>query len=132
MRRGHGGRQRAVAGLDDPSMFGRRRARDQRQARHRGNAGQRLAAESQRSDALEIIQRGDLTGGVARERQCDFLGLNPDPVIAHSDQAAAAALQFHLDPFGARVESVLHQFLHHGRGPLDHLAGGDLTDECVG
>ena len=32
----------------------------------------------------------------------------------------------------ARVEGVFHQLLDHGRRPLDHLAGGDLTDECIG
>ena len=32
---------------------------------------------------------------------------------------------------GPRVERVLHELLHHGGGPLHHLAGGDLVDEVV-
>ena len=109
-----------------------RRARDQREPRHRSDARQRLAAKPQRGDAFQIIQRGDLAGGVPRQRQRDLLRVDADAVVAHADQAAAAALQLHLDARGAGVERVLHQLLDHGRRPLDHLAGGDLIDECIG
>jgi hypothetical protein len=69
---------------------------------------------------------------VPRQRQHQFIRLNTAAVVADSNQAAAAALQFDLDPAGARVESVLHQFLDHGSRALDYLAGGDLADERIG
>ena len=59
-------------------------------------------------------------------------GVNPDPVVAHADEAAAAALELHFDALRARIERVLHQLLDHGGRPLDHLAGRDLIDEFVG
>ena len=54
------------------------------------------------------------------------------PVVRDPDESQAAILEVDLDVPGARVERVLEQFLHDGRGAFDHLAGGDLVDEPRG
>ena len=110
----------------------RRRGREvSAELRHRGDGRQRLAAETERGDPLQVVERGDLAGGVARERERQFLGRDAAAVVAHAQQADAAALDVDLDAARAGIQRVLDQFLDHGRRALDHLAGGDLVDERV-
>ena len=52
-------------------------------------------------------------------------------VVAHPHEAHPAVLDLDVHRAGPRVERVLHELLHHGGGPLHHLAGGDLVDEVV-
>ena len=66
------------------------------------------------------------------QRQRNLLRLNSNPIVANSNQSGAAALQLHLDALRLRIQRVFHQFLDHGRRPLDHLAGSDLIDESIG
>ena len=80
---------------------------------------------------LEIIERGDLAGGVAGERQGQLVGGDAAAVVAHADQADAAALDVDLDAAGAGVQAVLDELLDDGGRALDHFAGGDLVDELV-
>ncbi len=35
--------------------------------------------------------------------------------------------QLHVYPAGGGVYGVFHQLFHHGEGPLNHLAGGNLA-----
>ena len=67
-----------------------------------------------------------------RERQPDLLRMDPDAVIAHPDEGAAAPFELHLDALGARVQGVFHQLLDHGGGPLDDFTGRNLVDELIG
>ncbi len=53
-------------------------------------------------------------------------------VIGDADTPAAAAVGEDVDPARAGVDRVLHQFLHHARRPLHHLAGGDAVDDLFG
>jgi hypothetical protein len=53
-------------------------------------------------------------------------------VVADADQPAAAAVGQNLDARRAGVESVLYEFLHDARRPLDHLARGDAVDDAFG
>ena len=131
MRGRCGARERAVTRLDTPGVLGLVRSRREREPRHGSDAGQRLAAKSQGGDALEIIERCDLAGRVPGEREADFLRLDPDPVVTHPNEPAAAALELNVDARGAGIERVLHELLDHGGGTLDHLAGGNLVDELV-
>ena len=129
------GRDRA-----DPAAFDLQRcavlvagaARGQREAADRGDRRQRLAAEAERGHAFEVVERGDLAGGVARDRQRQFVGGDAAAVVADADQAHAALFQVDVDAARTGIERVLHQFLDHGRRALDDLAGGDLVDEGVG
>jgi hypothetical protein len=107
------------------------RARGERDGGHRGDRGQRLAAEAEGADVFEVGQRGDLRGGVARQRERQLLGRDAAAVVGDGDALDAAFLQPDGDLGGAGVERVFQQLLDHGRRPLDHLAGGDLRNELV-
>ena len=81
----------------------------------------------ERAYGLEVVDAADLAGRVARQRQYQFVGRNADAVVTHAAQLGAAFFDLDLDRAGARVETVLDQFLDHGRRALDDLAGGDLV-----
>jgi len=98
---------------------------------HRSDRGQRLAAESQRGHALEVVERADLAGGVPLQRQREFVGRDAAAVVADEDAAHAALLDAQFDRRGARVDRVLEQLLDDRCGPFDHLAGGDLADQHI-
>jgi hypothetical protein len=91
-----------------------------------GHARQRLAAEAEREHAAEVVGDAQLAGGVALDRHRQLRGGDAVTVVGDADQGDAAALDLDRDRGRAGVERVLDQFLDGGRGPLDHLAGGDL------
>jgi hypothetical protein len=112
-----------------PAVFLARGAGSQRQSRDRQQARQGLAAETERAHALEVLEAGDLAGGVALQCQRELAARDAVPVVAHPDQGQAAQFQLEVDAPGARVEAVLEQLLDRGGRPLNHFAGGDLVDE---
>jgi hypothetical protein len=63
---------------------------------------------------------------VALKSQLDLVGGDAVAVIRDQDAVGAAALDLDLDVAGAGVQRVLDQLLHHRRGALDDLPGGDL------
>ena len=109
-----------------------RRATGDAQPRHRTDRWQRLAAKSKRCNRLEILERGDLAGGVALHGERQLVGLDADAIVAHPHQAEAALLDVDLDAPRAGIERVLDQLLDDGGRPLDDLAGGDLIDQGGG
>ena len=48
------------------------------------------------------------------------------------DQVSTAGAYLDADFGGAGIQAVLDQFLHHGSGALNDLAGGDLAADVVG
>jgi hypothetical protein len=100
-------------------------------ARHGRDRGQRLAPETHRVHAFEVVEAGDLAGGVAIERQRELLLRDAATVVADADAAHAALFELDLDGPRAGVECVLEHFLDDRGGALDDLAGGDLVDEDV-
>src|SRR5690606_27608131 len=118
----------AVRG-DTKAAVGPGRPRRQDEARYRRDARQRLAAEPHRDERLEIVERRDLARRVPGQRERQLVRLDARAVVAHADQPGAAVLDLDVDTPCAGVERVLDELLHDGRGPLDHLAGGDLIDE---
>ncbi len=107
----------------------RRVARPGRDGEPRRGAdrGQRLAAEPQGGDVHQVVV-GKLRGGVPQHRQRQCTGVHAGAVVGDLDAVDAAGVKRHGDPGRARIERILHQLLHRGRGPLDHLAGGDAVD----
>jgi hypothetical protein len=99
---------------------------------HRRDGGQRLAAKAHGGDLLQVLQAADLAGGVAPQRDRKFLARNAGAVVLDRHQPHAAGQQPHRDLGGAGVQRVVDQLAHHRRGPLHHLAGGDLADQLVG
>ncbi len=118
------------SGVDGEHVTPRRpaRAAGDGERRDRRDRGQRLAAEAQRMDRLEVAVR-KLGGGVALDAEREVGGIHAHAVVDDADQTATAGLDRHVDARGAGVERVLDQLLHGGRRPLDNLASGDTVDQ---
>ena len=99
----------------------------QPQFRHRGNAGQRLAAKSQGLDACEVVDGGQLAGAVAFDGHGNFVGRDAAAVVRDVDQRLAALFDRNVDVTGAGVEGIVEELAHHRGRALDHLARGDLA-----
>ena len=106
-------------------------ARGDAELGHRADRGQRLAAETERADAQQILVV-ELGGGVSLHRQGKVRVGHAAAVVGDADASPSAAVSENVDAAGAGIDSVLHQFLHHTRGTLDHLAGGDAIDDLFG
>ena len=61
------------------------------------------------------------------EREKRVLPAHADPIIRYSDASLPTALDVDVDARRPSVQGILDQFLYDGRGPLHHLAGGDLV-----
>ena len=105
------------------------RAGGDAKAGDRGDRRQRLATEAQRVHRFELLGPLDLARGVGRHRQRQVLLLDARAVVGHANQLPPAVLHVHGDPARPGVDGVLHQLLHDGRGPFDHLPRGDLVDK---
>jgi hypothetical protein len=116
---------RAALGAHEGRVIGGARAARQLEAAHRRDAGQRLAAEAQRVEPVEVLERADLAGGVTLERQRELVRLNALAVVGHLEELVERPLDPHLDRPCSGIERVLEQFLERRQRPLDHLAGGD-------
>src|SRR2546426_73994 len=69
---------------------------------------------------------------MTRQRELRIGAAHARAVVADSNQALPTILDVDADRAGAGIECVLDQLLHHRRGPLDHLAGGDLICDLGG
>jgi hypothetical protein len=76
----------------------------QRELRHRRNGRQRFAAKAHRRHLLEVVERGDLAGGVTPQGECEFVGANAQTIVLDHDRAHAAAAQPHDDAARRGVE----------------------------
>ena len=63
---------------------------------------------------------------MTRNRQFQLGGRNPAAVIRHLDQFFSRLFDRDRDGPGPGIQGVFQELLHHGRGALDHLSGGDL------
>ncbi len=126
------GLQFTAARVQPQRMGGAGSAAGDRDIGHRGDGRQRLAAKTHGAHRFQLGQAGDLAGGVALERQRQFIDGNALAVVFDDSAAHAAAGQAHGDLAGAGIERVVDQFAHHRGRALDHLAGRDLADQFVG
>ena len=81
---------------------------------------------------FQVIQGLDLAGRMPGECKFHLIRRYSASVVSYAAQAQATALRLDFNPLGPGIETVLEQFLDHGRGSLDHLAGSDLIDELSG
>ena len=132
MRTRHHLAQAPAFDLQRGAVLGIRATRGQRKAADRGDGRQRFAAEAQRGDGFQIIQRGDLAGGMTRHRQRQLFRRNAAAIVADADQPHAALFQIDIHAGGAGIEGVFDQFLDDRCRALDHLAGSDLVDQDLG
>ena len=112
-----------------------RRGGGPRQERHPGDGedgGQRLPAEPERADRVEVGLRPELRGRMPLQREQAVFGGHPAPVVRHRDELAPGAPHRDLDTRRPRVQAVLDQLLDDRRRALDDLPGGDLVDDGVG
>jgi len=95
----------------------------------RGDRGERFAAEAERGDPVDVLRGEDLAGAVRFNAEQNVVGIHARTVVGDADQPRAGPFDFNADPGGAGVDGVFHQFLDHGRGPFDHLAGRNPVAE---
>ena len=69
---------------------------------------------------------------VAVDGEREIGGAHAGAVVGNDDHAPSAAVAEHVDAARAGVDRVLDQLLHHARGTLHHLAGGDAVDDLFG
>src|SRR5690606_14558356 len=131
-RRRPGRAQLTVVGADRVSDLRVGSSRDEPHARDRCDARQRFAAETERRDLLEIVDRRDLARRMARQRERELLPFDPRPVIANAAQTHAAIFDLHLDALRTGIDAVLHELLDYGCRSFDDLARRDLMNELLG
>ena len=102
-----------------------RRAGEQLHPGHGGDGRQGLPPEAQGADGLQVVLGAQLAGGVAEEGGGGLVIGDAAAVVGDPDQAHAAVLDLHRQGVRPGVDGVLHELLHHRRGALHHLAGGD-------
>jgi len=69
---------------------------------------------------------------VARERDRKLIGTHAYAVVAHANEADAAALDIDIDAVCIGIQGVFHELLDDRRRTLDHFTGSNLIDEFVG
>ncbi len=104
-------------------------SREQCHLRHRGDACEGLPAEPKGGQVPQILRGAELGGRVAQESHAHLVRRDAAAVILDPDQAPPSLPHLHPDIGRAGIQAVLDQFLDSGRGPLDHLAGGDLIGD---
>ena len=136
-RRAHGTPGLAALGHDAAVKMQRRAeivfasAREQIDARNGGDRRQRLAAEAQRADRLEILRRAQLACGVAQEGRLGVLGAHAAAVVRDAQEGHAAVLQLDRDVLRPGIDRVLDQLLGGAGRTFDHLAGSDHVGDLL-
>ncbi len=119
----------APLGLDLPGLICVFGTGGQQQARYRADRGQRLAAKAQGGHPLQIIQIGNLAGGMARQGQRQILMGDAATIIAHPQQLHAALLDIDINASSAGIQAVFQQLLDDRGRPFHHFTGGDLVGQ---
>ena len=90
--------------------------------RHGGNGGQRLSAEAEGKDMVQVFCRCKFTGGMPLKAQDGVVRSHAAAVVNHLDKRAAGIGNDHLDVRRAGIHGVLHELFYHGSGALNHLS----------
>jgi hypothetical protein len=69
---------------------------------------------------------------VALEGQQGVVAVHSLAVIGDADELSPASFDLDANAHGSRVERILKELLDHRRGPIDHLAGGNLVGNLIG
>ena len=108
-----------------------RRLRDQLHPGDARDGGQRLAAEAEGLDALEIPGIPDLRGGMPKEGIPHILPGDAGAVVRHPDHRDAAVPDLHRHRGAPGIDGILQKLLHHAERALDHLTGRNLIDGLI-
>ena len=131
-RRGCGRADGAAVDLDPPGVRTAGRARGEREARHRGNRGERFAAKAERRDRREIVDGRELRRRVPGDRQLELVALDARAVVGDTDPPDAAAGEIDVDLRCTGVERILEKLFERGRRAFNDFACRDLVDQQVG
>ena len=93
-----------------------------------GSASPRKPSVRMRKQVLVV----ELGGGMAVHRDRKIGMGHAGAVVGDADPPPPAAVGEDVDPAGAGVDRILHQFLDHAGRPLHHFAGGDAVDDGFG
>lgn len=99
------------------------------QPAHGGDARQGLSSETEKADALELLQRADLAGGMPRHGQRKIVEGDALTVVLHHDPNLPPLGEGNPDVLRPRVEGVLHGLLHHGQRAFHHFSRGDARED---
>ena len=97
--------------------------------RHARDRRQSLASKSERMNRSEIVARRHLARGVRCNCKRHLLRRDSSAVIGHAYKFGTAALNLNNDAARSCVESILNEFLHDARWPLNNLASSDLINK---
>ena len=100
--------------------------------RHRGDTGQRLAAETETGNTEQVVGTDNLAGGVTLQRQGKIFRRQTAAVVLHPHQRNAAVLSAHVNLLRTSIQTVFHQLFDNGGRALHHLAGRDLVGNKTG
>ncbi len=76
---------------------------------------------------MPVIVSGQLRGGMPLDRHRQLIGAHAVAIVLDHQARQPAAFDAHAHRPGAGIQSVFNQFLGRGRGPLNHLAGGNAV-----
>ncbi len=103
----------------------------QGEARDRCDRGDRLTAEAEGRNAIEVFGGRHLGGRVTLEGEEHIVPVHPAAVVTDADHGTPAVPHLHRDAPGAGVEAVLDQLLDHGGGTLDDFSRRDAIHDPV-
>ena len=106
-----------------------RRLRQHVDARDGGNGRQRLAAEAERVDGLQIGRLMELARGMAQEGRLHILCRHAAAVVRHAQERHAPVAQLDRDLMGPGVDGVFDQLLCGAGRALHDLASGDQVGD---
>ena len=99
---------------------------------HSRYRGKRLAAEAEGHYVLKVLGRGDLGSRVTLETEHGVVSGHAAAVVDDLEERTPRVGGDHRHAARAGVQGILHEFLHHGRGPLYDLARGDHVGYVAG
>ena len=112
-----------------------RRARVDAQTRYVSDGGERLAAEAERVDSLQVVEGAQLGGGEALAHDAQVVFVDAAAVVLDLDELETAGLDLDGHVGGARVQTILDQLLERIERSLYDLSGRNavhkLRIECT-
>ena len=81
---------------------------------------------------IEVVGALQFGGSVPLEAEPGIVERHAFAVVNHLYEGPSGVLHNKLDGGRTGVHGVFQQFLHHGGGPLHHLAGRNLVGHRIG
>lgn len=92
---------------------------------------QRLAAETEGGEGLEVREAGEFGGVVLEAKHPEVVGRNAAAIVDDLEPLFPVIFESDFDAGGAGVEAVLDQLFHGGGEVENHLAGADSVHHAL-